>query len=88
MSSKNNHSEIPSIDKGIYIHNKTGNRYRVHGIALDTETGEAMVVYSPVITAEYEYFVRPYTMFVENVELNGKILPRFSKVDQPKTFLV
>ena len=74
--------------KGTYRHNKSGKLYEVIGVALHTETSEKMVMYqalyrSPDLEAEYgpnPYFVRPYTMFFEQVELDGVMRPRFEKV--------
>jgi hypothetical protein len=70
-------SDLPIIKKGIYRHNKTGKLYEVLGVALQTETNETLVVYRPLWESEYELFARPYAMFVEQVEINGKKMPRF-----------
>ena len=73
---------IPSIESGTYRHNKSGLLYNVIGLASDTETNELTVVYEPMYTHEYDYrfFVRPYAMFTEIVEINGKKMPRFEKI--------
>lgn len=71
---------LPSLELGTYRHSKTGHEYDVIGVALDTETNAAMVVYKPLGESEYRLFVRPYDMFVENVRLNGALRPRFEKV--------
>jgi hypothetical protein len=52
----------------------------VLGVALQTETDEPLVIYRPLDENEYELFARPYTMFVETVEINGRTVPRFEKV--------
>lgn len=60
---------------GRYRHYK-GNDYLVIGVARHSETEEEMVVYS----ADYGQFglwVRPKEMFLEKVEVDGQILPRF-----------
>ena len=75
-------SEMPSIKKGVYRHNKTGKMYEVLGVALDTETDEPLVIYRPKYDIEYEMFARPYKMFVESVELNGEVVPRFEFVGE------
>lgn len=72
----------PSIEKGMYIHNKTGNFYEALGVALETETNEPLVIYRPLYDGEYELFARPYASFVEKVRINGEIKPRFEKVDE------
>lgn len=71
----------PSIDRGTYRHSKTGKMYEVLGVALHTEAGDFLVVYRAMYDSNYEYFARPYEMFVELVELDGKTKPRFQKVD-------
>lgn len=54
---------------GIYHHFKDPNKhYEVLGIALHTETGEDMVVYRPLYECEVEFFVRPGSMFLEEVD--------------------
>lgn len=75
--------QIPSLATGTYRHNKSGNLYQVLGVALETESDQAVVVYKPLYAHEfgYELFTRPYEMFVEMVELNGRTQPRFEKVD-------
>lgn len=40
------------------------------------------MVYRPAYEHdEYEIFVRPYDMFVEQVEINGEMAPRFELVE-------
>lgn len=75
-------SEFPRIEKGTYRHSKKGHLYEVFGIALQTETNEPLVIYRPLYENEYELFARPYAMFIEKVELDGEIKPRFEKVDE------
>ena len=72
---------FPSIEKGAYRHNKKGQLYEVLGMALQTETDEPLVIYKPLYESEYEFFARPYAMFIEEVELNGAVGPRFEKID-------
>ncbi|MES2876601.1 MAG: DUF1653 domain-containing protein [Patescibacteria group bacterium] len=73
----------PNLKLGTYRHNKSGKLYDVIGIALETESDQAMVVYRPLYAHEfsYELFTRPYDMFVEQVQLNGQMMPRFEKTD-------
>lgn len=73
---------FPSIKKGTYRHSKTGNLYEVLGAALQTETSEPLVVYRPLYKHdEYELFVRPYSMFTEQVEIDGRKVLRFEFVE-------
>jgi hypothetical protein len=60
---------------GIYRHYK-GKHYVVLQIARHSETGERLVVYR-CLYEDYSWWVRPLAMFTEEVESDGKILPRF-----------
>ena len=73
-------TNLPEIEKGIYHHNKLGLLYVVLGVALQTETNEPLVIYRPLYENEYELFARPYTVFIELVEIDGKQVPRFEKI--------
>lgn len=61
---------------GIYQHYK-GNRYQLIDIATHSETLEQVVVYRPLY-GEQSLWVRPLTMFNEEIELDGKKMKRFS----------
>jgi hypothetical protein len=63
---------------GLYRHYKD-NPYRVHSLALHTETREWMVVYE-ALYGEGGLFVRPAAMFTELVEVDGRRVPRFERV--------
>jgi hypothetical protein len=78
-------SELPQLEKGTYRHNKSGKLYEVLGVALQTETDEALVIYKPLYESEHELFARPYSMFTETVEINGKTVPRFEKIADEAT---
>jgi hypothetical protein len=71
---------VPTIEPGTYEHFK-GKRYHVIGVALHSETQEPMVVYKPLYDSPSEFWVRPYDMFTETVERDGRIFPRFRKID-------
>lgn len=60
---------------GEYEHYK-GNRYKVLGIANHSETLEELVIYQKLYD-DGGIWARPLTMFLENVEVEGKTLPRF-----------
>lgn len=70
-------NNIPTLGK--YRHYK-GKEYEVIGIAKHSETLEDMVVYR-ALYGEAEIWVRPIQMFLEEVEVNGKRLPRFSSFE-------
>ena len=67
------------LKEGIYRHYK-GNLYEVLMIAQDSETEEWMVVYK-ALYAQRGIWVRPYEMFIEKVDMNGMLVPRFEKVE-------
>lgn len=77
---------LPKLTAGRYLHTKSGHYYEVIGVALQTETNEPMVVYRPLWESKYQLFTRPYEIFVEHVEIDGVMRPRFEKVsDQVAT---
>ena len=67
--------EKPLIRAGTYRHFK-GNLYKVIGIAKHSETLDLMVVYRAQGDG-HNLWVRPYKMFKETVEVDGKKIPRF-----------
>lgn len=72
--------EVPTLPKGTYRHYKD-KLYEVLGVALHSETREVLVLYKPLYESSAEIWVRPYDMFVENVTIDGKTVPRFQKID-------
>ena len=64
---------------GKYRHYK-GNNYEVIGVAKLEETLEDMVVYRPLYKTEYDLWVRPLRVFTENLEIDGKTVPRFEYI--------
>ena len=60
---------------GKYKHYK-GKEYEVIGVAKHSETLEEMVVYRALYD-EHKLWVRPLKMFLEDVEVNGRKVPRF-----------
>ncbi len=66
------------LQAGLYKHYK-GNMYEVYMTAQHSETEEWMVVYK-ALYGEQGMWVRPYEMFVEQVEGEGVMVPRFAKV--------
>lgn len=70
---------IPEIEPGQYVHYKN-KRYEVIGVALHSETLEPMVVYRPLYETRAPLWLRPYDMFVGEVEVDGKRVKRFQKI--------
>jgi len=66
------------LKSGRYRHYK-GGEYEVQGIATHSETGEQLVVYSPLYGSG-GLWVRPLSMFLEMVYDRGEERPRFSYI--------
>ena len=65
-----------SIQVGIYQHYK-GPHYRVIGVAQHSESEEQLVVYQ-ALYGDFGLWVRPLSMFVEQVQVQGQLQPRFT----------
>ncbi len=63
---------------GRYRHFK-GGEYQVQGVARHSETGELLVVYTPLY-GEGGLWVRPLEMFQQSVLHEGREQPRFAYV--------
>jgi hypothetical protein len=71
-------SPLPDLRPGRYRHFK-GKEYRVLGVARDSETMRPMVVYQ-TLYGDFSWWVRPLEMFTEEVERDGRRVPRFEFV--------
>lgn len=65
----------------IWKHSKKGNLYKILAVGKHSETLEEMVVYE----AQYDnpvskVWIRPLSMWTEEVEIDNKKLPRFTLV--------
>ena len=69
---------LPVIQPGRYRHYK-GGEYEVIGVVRHSESLEPMVLYRP-IGSDSDTWVRPYEMFLESVEHEGRIRPRFERI--------
>jgi hypothetical protein len=68
---------MANLKPGRYRHYK-GNLYELTGIARHSETLEKMAVYKALSSPDEEnLWVRPLAMFMENVCVEGKVVPRF-----------
>ena len=65
---------------GLYKHYK-GKLYRVIGVARHSEDLEELVVYQALYN-DYGLWTRPKKMFLENIEYEGKTLPRFEFISE------
>lgn len=68
---------LEKVTAGRYLHYK-GNEYEVVSVAKHSETLEKLVIYFDVHT--HQYWARPYDMFIELVEKDGKFVRRFDKL--------
>ena len=66
---------LKKLQKGIYQHYK-GQLYQVIDIVKHSETLEDMVLYQ-ALYGEFGLWVRPLAMFLESVEVDGKLQKRF-----------
>lgn len=69
---------LPELKLGHYRHYK-GGEYEVLGVVRHSETLAAMVLYRPLYN-DSGLWVRPYPMFVETVEVEGRREPRFALI--------
>lgn len=72
-------NEPPTIPLGRYRHFK-GNEYEVLGVAKHSETLEPFVVYRPH-GGDRGLWIRPAGMFLETVERDGVMVPRFARTE-------
>ncbi len=68
------------IKLGKYRHFK-GNEYEVLGFATHSETGEKLVIYR-ALYGEKQVWVRPASMWNEQVERAGITYPRFTYIGE------
>lgn len=62
---------------GVYRHYK-GKLYTVLTLAKDSETLTDMVVYRCLYTSKIsQVWVRPVSMFLEEIDVDGVLIPRF-----------
>ena len=72
---------MQKLQLGIYRHYR-GNRYLVLGIAKHSETQDDLVIYTTLYeNKKSALWARPIKMFLENVIVDGKEVPRFKKMD-------
>ena len=73
---------IPSIQRGKYQHYK-GQYYEVIDVTHHSETREPLVLYRALYGAR-GLWVRPFTMFFEDVLIDGAARPRFAFAGSPE----
>lgn len=80
MNNTNSKSNKRIIHPGKKYRHFKGNEYLVLHLAKHSETLEDMVVYQ-ALYGERGIWVRPLSMFAEQVEVNGKLVYRFEEID-------
>lgn len=71
------------IEEGLYQHYK-GNYYSVIGQAKHSETLEDLIIYKALYYSDFgigAIWARPLSMFLEQIEVDGKMIPRFKKIE-------
>mgnify|MGYP003593270320 CR=1 FL=1 len=68
------------LQAGIYKHYK-GQLYQVFHVATHSEKREKVVVYQ-CLYDDYSMWVRPLEMFMETVEIDGEVIPRFKLIQE------
>ena len=71
----------PLVRESIYQH-YSGKRYKILAVGRSSETLEENVVYE-ALYGDHDVWVRPLTMFLEDVTIEGKAQPRFQIIDPP-----
>ena len=69
---------LPGLPPGRYRHYK-GGEYEVIGVARHSETLAPLVVYRPLYN-QTGLWVRPLPMFVETITHDGRLQPRFARL--------
>ena len=71
-------SSSDQVPRGTYRHYK-GQLYRLLDVVRHSETEEAMALYQPLY-GDRGLWVRPLAMFLEEVEIDGRRVPRFQHI--------
>lgn len=72
------------LKPGKYRHYKTRQIYQFIGIARHSETYEELVIYQALYDCDKfgpnQIWVRPLRMFIENIQVDDKLVPRFEYI--------
>jgi hypothetical protein len=74
---------LSEVKPGVYRHYKN-NLYQVKCVARDIDRMRPFVVYQS-LCGNYEHWIRPLSMFQEKIEHDGKILDRFTYLNNNNT---
>lgn len=70
------------LEHGEYVHSKSGRHYFLIFEGRDSETTEPVVCYQQMY-GDGSIWFRPKSMWNELVEVEGEMVPRFSKLEDP-----
>ena len=76
-------SPLPFIQLGLYRHYK-GGLYEVQGVVRHSETLQPMVLYQ-ALYGQRGFWVRPFDMFLESVQVAGRTVSRFTRIADDTT---
>lgn len=71
---------MEKLKLGKYVHFK-GKEYEVLYVGKHTETLEDVVIYR-ALYGDFGIWVRPLKMFIEKVEIDGKLVDRFKYISE------
>ncbi len=79
------------IRPGFYRHSKKGTLYKVFGIGHHSETLEPLVIYQALYNSpdfgRHALWIRPASMFIEKVTIDGVVMPRFVWMGRTKPII-
>ncbi len=75
--------DMPYVEPDLYQHFK-GHYYEVIGVGCQAETLEYLVIYRSLYQKGNmpTFWLRPYDLFIDRVEVNGNTIPRFRRIGQ------
>jgi len=74
---------MKNIEIGASYKHFKGGKYKVIGVAKDSENLESFVVYK-ALYGKKDLWIRPLKMFLEKVVVDGKKVKRFEKIEKKK----
>jgi hypothetical protein len=72
--------EATELKTGIYQH-YSGKHYEVHGVGRHSESLDEYVIYRALYAPD-DYWIRPLKMFIEEVNIGGQRIHRFTLIGE------